>query len=451
MPVKNFELDYSETIKYLYEKLPMFSRTGPKALKPDLKNTQKLCEVLDHPERKFKSVHIAGTNGKGSVSHMLAAIFQEHGFKTGLYTSPHIHDFRERIRINGRMIPEESVVDFVENTKEMTRKIGPSFFELTFAMAMKYFADEKVDVAVVETGLGGRLDSTNVIMPELSVITNIGWDHMDVLGDTLDKIAFEKAGIIKKNIPVVIGEVLPETREVFLKKAEEMNAPIFFAQEHFEIVREKTNELLELVVKSRDSHSEFNLDLDLKGVYQKKNIVTVLQAVEVLNKEFHFDFEKIKSALSQVSAATGFGGRWQIVHKNPMVVMDVGHNVNGFSEIIQQLSLMKYRALHIIIGMVKDKDITAVLKLLPKDVNYFFTNAHIPRALSKEQFQQKAGMFSLKGDVYEDVNLALKSALKISSAEDLILICGSFFVIAEVDLKIFQMEKPADKIVMGKN
>lgn len=426
-------MKYSETIEFLYHSLPMFSRTGPKNFKPDLKKTFELCEHLGYPQTKFKSVHIAGTNGKGSVSNMMAAIFQEHGYKTGLYTSPHLLDFRERIRINGKMIYKRSVVDFVKRTRSIAEEIKPSFFELTFAMAMDHFANEKIDIAIVETGLGGRLDSTNVIMPELSIITNIGMDHTDVLGNTLDKIAGEKAGIIKRNIPVVIGESHPETKPVFVKKALEQYAPIFFAQEHFDITHSSNNKYLIVADKKSGMHSRYTLDL--KGSYQEKNLATVLQSIRLLQEEFNLDGDKVRKALSHIMKSTGLQGRWQIIRKKPLVVLDVAHNADGIRCLVQQVQATPHHKLHIVIGMVKDKDISAVFGLLPKEASYFFTNAHIARAMPAKDFQQMAKSYSLFGKAYDNVNDAAISAMQHATPEDIILVCGSVFVVGEVEVQ----------------
>lgn len=414
----------------------MFSRTGAKALKPDLTKTIAICEHLGNPERKFPSVHIAGTNGKGSVSHMMAAIFQQHGYKTGLFTSPHLHDFRERIRINGEVVPKEFVTTFVEKMQSFANDIKPSFFELTFGMAMEYFARERIDVAVIETGLGGRLDSTNVVLPELSVITNIGYDHMDVLGDTLEKIAGEKAGIIKEGIPVVIGETHPETRPVFIRTAEQKHAAIYFADQLMSVENARIEEgVLDLTVRENSSGSECSYQLDLTGDYQRKNLLSVLQAVKLLRDRFHLDDEKVKRALSDVIHLTNLEGRWQMIHRQPYMVMDVGHNVDGIRQLIQQLARMKYARLHIVTGMVKDKDINAVLEILPKEADYYFTNAHIARALPAKQLLQQAIEKGLNGKDFDDVNDAILDAYRHASPDDLILICGSVFVVGEVDTK----------------
>lgn len=427
-------LTYTESIHYLYNKLPVFSRNGAKAYKADLKNTIALCNFLGNPENKIKTIHIAGTNGKGSVSHMLAAILQANGYKTGLYTSPHLKDFRERIKINGELIDQEFVVNFVMKTKDIADEIKPSFFELTFAMALDYFAANEVDVAVIETGLGGRLDSTNIIRPLLSVITNISFDHMDILGDSLQKIAFEKAGIIKENVPVVIGETNAETRPVFEKKASEMNAPVLFAEKKYRVISsEYSADFLKLRIHNNESNRDQNLRLDLNGLYQEKNILPVLAAIDFLKNNFQLKDEKIIEALAEVKKLTGLFGRWQIIHENPTVVLDVAHNEDGIKQLLLHLQKLNYQSLHIIFGMVKDKDIRKVLCQFPREGTFYFTKAHNPRALPEDQLQQMAKEFELKGATFDNVNQALKSALDHASSHDIIVVCGSVFVIAEVE------------------
>jgi len=427
-------LTYTESIHYLYNKLPAFSRSGAKAYKADLKNTIALCNFLGNPQNKIKTIHIAGTNGKGSVSHILAAIMQANNYKTGLYTSPHLKDFRERIKIDGQLISKKWLVHFVEKTMEIADEIKPSFFELTFAMALDYFAANEVDVAVIETGLGGRLDSTNIIRPLLSIITNISFDHMDILGDSLQKIAFEKAGIIKENVPVVIGETNAETRPVFEKKASEMNAPVLFADKKYQVISsEYSAEFLKLSIHDNENNRDQNLRLDLNGLYQEKNILPVLAAIHFLRNNFHLKDEKIIEALSQVKKLTGLFGRWQIIHENPTVVLDVAHNEDGIKQLLLHLQKLNYQSLHIIFGMVKDKDITKVFSQFPPEATFYFTKAHNPRALPEDELQQMAKEFGLKGEAFDNVNQALKSALGHSSPNDIIVVCGSVFVIAEVE------------------
>lgn len=414
----------------------MFSKTGAAALKSDLVNTKEICSFLDEPHTKFKSIHIAGTNGKGSCSHMLAAVLQACGYKTGLYTSPHLKDFRERIKINGEMISQEFVVEFTERLTPLIEKINPSFFELTVGMAFEYFVKERVDVAVIETGLGGRLDSTNIITPELSVITNIGMDHMNILGNTLQLIAVEKGGIIKKHRTVVIGESSMETDEVFLEIAAERHAPIVFADKRHYVSdwHHKDGYLVTDIVSAHDQ-SRATFHLDLPGYYQLKNIVTVLEAIHQLRSEnFELPADKVAAALQQVKKTTGFHGRWETIHQRPAVVLDVAHNEDGMKELVKQIELTDFRHLHFVIGMVKDKEIERVLQLLPKEATYYFTRAQIPRALPEETLYERGKALGLKGEHYPNVNIALKSALARASKEDLVLVCGSVFIVGEVSL-----------------
>jgi dihydrofolate synthase/folylpolyglutamate synthase len=413
----------------------MFSRSGAKAYKADLKNTLALCNYLGNPQQKIKTIHIAGTNGKGSVSHMMAAVLQENDYKTGLYTSPHLKDFRERIKINGEMISEDFLIDFVGKTKAISEEIKPSFFELTFVMALEYFVQQKVDVAVIETGLGGRLDSTNVITPLLSLITNISFDHQDILGDTLAKIAYEKAGIIKPNIPVVIGEAITETRNVFLDKAKETKSQIFFAEEKYEVLSSQYDvTYLALEMLNKQTHEKINYKLDLNGFYQKKNILPVLTAIDLLQKDFSLKENKIKSALAHVKKLTGLFGRWEVIHEKPLVVLDVAHNQDGIKQLLRQIHEIKFNHLHLIFGMVKDKDIQKVLEQFPKEATYYFTKAQNPRALPEEELKEKANEYQLNGNSFPNVNEALRVALGNASKKDLIVVCGSVFVIAEVEI-----------------
>lgn len=431
-------MTYQETIDYLFTRLPMFSRIGAAAIKKDLHNTIALCEALDNPYNHFKSIHIAGTNGKGSVSHMLAAILQTAGYKTGLYTSPHLHDFRERIKVNGEMISEQYVIDFTERVQPLIDEIEPSFFEITVAMAFEYFKQQNVDIAVIEVGLGGRLDSTNIITPELSIITNIGWDHMNLLGDSLEKIAYEKAGIIKQEIPVVVGETLPETKPVFEQKANAMQAPLHFAYNEFKVTSKKIiDHQLVVDVEELTIKSYFQYTLDLPGSYQTKNILTVLSSVRQLQEQgWNISEEHLKTALATSKQINGLHGRWEVIHEHPTVVMDVGHNEDGVKQIVDQLNESSYHKLHIVIGMVKDKEIEKVLALLPKDAQYYFTKAHIPRALPETDLQTKASAFNLLGDCFENVNTAIATAMQHANSDDLILVCGSVFLVGEVDVNL---------------
>ncbi len=428
--------NYDQVIDYLYEHLPFYQRSGPAAYKDNLSNTLALDRMYNHPHRKFKTIHIAGTNGKGSVSNMLASVLQESGLKTGLYTSPHLKDFRERIRINGEMISKEFVIHFVNDflNHRNTIRLEPSFFELTVMMAFDYFAGEKVDVAVIEVGLGGRLDSTNIITPELSIITNISYDHTAILGDTLGKIALEKAGIIKSNVPVVIGETHPETEVIFKGVALSRKAPVVFADQQLKAVEspDHSDKQVFTILKS-DEVAFKDLQLDLKGGYQKKNICTLLASVEELQKKgFHITGPQIRKGLQDVIPNTGLSGRWQIIRKNPAVVCDIAHNPAGIREVVAQIKRTKYNKLHIVLGTVNDKDIDGILYLLPKEAEYYFTRAAIPRALDENKLQNLAEKFQLKGNKYPSVKEAYDSALKDSAPDDLIMVLGSTFVVAEI-------------------
>ncbi len=431
-------MNYQQTLDYLFTRLPMFSRIGAAAYKADLTNTIRLCDELGNPQHSFKSIHVAGTNGKGSTSHMLAAILQTAGYKTGLYTSPHLKDFRERIKINGEMISEEFVISFTERINPLVEEIEPSFFEITVAMAFEYFAKEKVDIAIIETGLGGRLDSTNIITPELSVITNIGYDHMNLLGDSLEKIAVEKAGIIKEGIPVVIGEVLTETEKIFVQTANKKNAPLSIASHKRQVVdwNWENNELVaEVAEQNQTDHSIYHLDLP--GVYQTKNLLTVLEACSQLQQMgWKIDDKIIHRGLKQTKRLTGLHGRWEIIHTSPMVVLDVAHNVDGVRQLVQQAEVTPHNQLHIIIGMVKDKEIEKMLALLPKTAMYYFTKAQIPRALPENELMEKARDLQLKGDSYPDVNEALEFSIQHAHPDDLIIVCGSVFLAGEVNAPI---------------
>jgi len=429
-------MDYKETLDYLYSQLPMFTRDGASAYKADLNNTIALCKRLDNPQHKFKSVHIGGTNGKGSTSHMLAAVLQVAGYKTGLYTSPHLRDFRERIRINGEMISEQHVVDFVAEHKADFEEIKPSFFEMTVAMAFDVFVREPVDIAVIEVGLGGRLDSTNVIMPLVSVITNIGWDHTNILGDTLQLIAGEKAGIIKPHIPVIIGEYQPEVAGIFMNKAKELEAPISFASRHWDVEEkeEKGLEALEVTISTKDSRPKtLDLQLDLSGSYQLKNVKTVLSAVDELRKQgFTITDDQIQLALHQVKKLTGLHGRWEILSHNPLVICDTGHNPEGITEVLKNIESINHDHLHFVIGMVNDKDISKILAMLPKDATYYFCKPDIPRGLDAENLKQQAAAYGLNGVAYPSVKAALKEAKSVAVLNDLVFVGGSTFVVAEI-------------------
>lgn len=427
---------YQQTLDYLYNQLPMFQRIGEKALKHKLDNIRELCQILDNPYEKYSKIHVAGTNGKGSTTHLLAALFQVKGLKVGVYTSPHYKDFRERIKINGEYISEEEVVDFVNRHKPHFDKIQPSFFEITVAMAFEHFARHNVDMAIIETGLGGRLDSTNIITPILSVITNISFDHQNVLGDTLPQIAGEKAGIIKQNIPVVIGETQDETQRVFIDKALEMNAPISFADSFYTAVPLENNGVKSYYeIRELGHHSLIfnNLELDLAGHYQTKNLVTVIHAAEILqNLGWKFSDSDIIEAMANVRSLTNMIGRWQTINENPLTITDAAHNEDGIRYVVQQLATMKYKYLHIILGMAKDKDQSKILQLLPKNALYYFCKPDVPRGLSANLLKEKAAKFGLKGEIYDSVNEALRSATEDATNEDLIFVGGSSFVVAEV-------------------
>ena len=429
-------MTYQQTLDYLVTKLPLFSKVGAAAYKKDITNTVLLCDASGNPQNKIKTIHVAGTNGKGSTSHMLAAIFQQCGYKTGLYTSPHLKDFRERIKVDGNWIEENFIISFVEKMKDISEKISPSFFELTVVMALQYFAEQKVDIAIIETGLGGRLDSTNVITPQLSIITNIGYDHMNILGDTLEKIAFEKAGIIKPNVPVVIGESLPETKNIFLEKAKQCKSEIIFAETEYIITDSflKINEL-DVEVTNSASNKKEKYILDLNGIYQQKNLVTVLAAIDELNNlGYNLEKENISSALASVKKITGLHGRWDIIQMEPVIALDVAHNEDGIKQLLHQISLCKYDHLHIIFGIVKDKDADKILSLLPKDAMYYFTRSQIPRALPEDELAAKAKQFDLHGEKFSEVNEALRAAMAKAHKEDLIVVCGSVFLVGEVNL-----------------
>ena len=456
-------MNYPQTLSYLYSRLPMFTRVGSSAYKANLDNIITFCKHLNNPQQQFKSIHVGGTNGKGSTSHMLAAILQTAGYKTGLYTSPHLRDFRERIRINGEMISEDEVGSFVGKNKELIKQIEPSFFETTVAMAFDYFARQKVDIAVIEVGLGGRLDSTNIIDPLLSVITNIGYDHMAILGDTLELIAYEKAGIIKTGIAVVIGEKQDQLAEVFSRKALECGSEIIFASDEFVIQNSKLktqkaedesqgdidnppSDFLSLTVMpgtsanqqidkptNRQIFKSSNYLLDLTGSYQIKNLATVLSSVNQLRKQgFTITEEHIRPALQQVKSLTGLMGRWQTLSKNPLVICDTGHNEDGIREVVKNIAAVPYEKLHMVIGMVKDKDISSVLKLLPKGATYYFCQPDIPRAKAAKELAAEAKVYHLEGKAYISIPEALNAAKRNASSKDLIFVGGSTFVVAEV-------------------
>lgn len=404
-------MTYQDTLNWMFSQLPMYQRQGESAFKKDLSNTLKLSKYLNNPENKFKSIHVAGTNGKGSSSHMLASVLQEAGYKVGLYTSPHLKDFTERIKINGKEVSEEFVVDFIKQHKAFFEANTLSFFEMTVGMAFDYFAKQKVDIAIIEVGLGGRLDSTNIITPEVSVITNIGLDHTQFLGNTLEAIAFEKGGIIKPNIPVVIGETQKETMPVFNDLAKKNKSEITFADK----------EVIEVY------------KFDLIGSYQSKNIKTVLQTIKkIQEKGYNISKENIKEGLSHVISNTGLLGRWQVLNEKPKVVCDTGHNREGLIYVMDQLLNETYKSLHIVFGVVNDKDLSSIVDVLPKKATYYFCKPNIPRGMNAEVLKQKMVKHNINGDTYNSVNEAYKTAFLAAGKDDFIFIGGSTFVVAEI-------------------
>ncbi|HNR18364.1 MAG: bifunctional folylpolyglutamate synthase/dihydrofolate synthase [Bacteroidetes bacterium] len=426
-------MTYQQTLDYLFEKLPMYHRIGDAAYKADLDNTLALLKVLKEPHKGMKFVHVAGTNGKGSVSNFLAAILQSAGYKTGLYTSPHLKDFRERIRINGKMIPEKYVVEFVQKHKTHFEKIEPSFFEWSVALAFDYFRTEKPDVAIIETGLGGRLDSTNVINPLFSIITNIGLDHTALLGDTLEKIATEKAGIIKPGTPVVIGES-QQIKNVFVKKAKTENSRIVFADKEYKAAL-KTNNQLKLVVDifERRSVVQKNMEVGIAGMYQVKNVQTVFSAINVLHqKGFLIKSDAVLKGFKNVMALTGFAGRWHILSQEPLTIADTGHNAEGLRHVVEQIERIPFKNLHFVLGIASDKSIEDMLSLLPKKGTYYFCKANVPRALDENELRQRAHAYGMQGESYNTVKEAFEKAKATALKDDLIFVGGSTYVVAEV-------------------
>jgi len=428
-------MNYRKTLEYLYSQLPAYHRIGKPAYKDNLSNTIAMDDHFEHPHTKYKTIHIAGTNGKGSVSYMIASVLQEAGYKTGLYTSPHLKDFRERIKVNGKMIPQKEVTAFVKENQTIIEKVSPSFFEMTVAMAFDYFARSGVDVAVIETGMGGRLDSTNIINPIISVITNIGHDHMDLLGNTLGKIAFEKAGIIKKDIPVIIGETQDETKDIFLSKSEEMGSKIYFADSFFNCRLEEHPGLCgerQFIIYDLSTKKKISGTIPLGGDYQNKNLQTLFQAVKIVKRSFDISESSVLSGLRNTVINTGFKGRWQILNTKPLIICDTCHNKEGLEYVLRQISNVPNTGLHMVIGFVNDKDTSSILPLFPKKARYYFTRASVPRALDEKILQSRAREFDLSGNSYSSVNKALKAARKTASESDLIFIGGSTFVVAEV-------------------
>ena len=431
-------MTYAETLDYLFNALPMFQRVGASAYKADLTNTISLCEHLGNPQETFKTIHVAGTNGKGSTSHALASVFQAAGYKTGLYTSPHLKSFTERIRIDGKEITEEDVVEFVANNRAFLDELQPSFFEMTVGMAFWYFAKESVDIAVIEVGMGGRLDSTNVIHPELCVITTIGYDHTQFLGNTLPLIAGEKAGIIKQGVPVVISQTQKETQAVFSEQAAAKQAAIVFADQVWEVTKlpesENPNIQQPANFKVRSSDGEFTMKFDLNGDYQRFNLPGILEAVKQLrNQGWNLSDKALQVGLESISEQTGLKGRWQLLQVNPIILADTGHNEAGIGEVVNQLKKYSYSKLWMVIGMVNDKDISKVLDLLPKEANYIFCQASIPRAMDAHELARKGNEKGLIGQVIPTVSEALEFARKNASPDDLIFVGGSTFVVAEIE------------------
>lgn len=407
-------MNYQETLKWMFAKLPMYQRQGKTAFKKDLTNIIALSKQLNYPEKKFLTVHVAGTNGKGSTSHMIASVLQQAGYKVGLYTSPHLKDFRERIKVNGNCIPEKEVVKFIDSHKVFLERQNLSFFELTVGLAFDYFANQHVDIAVIEVGLGGRLDSTNIITPLVSVITNIGLDHTQFLGETLAEIAFEKAGIIKSGIPVVIGEKQEETSPVFEKIANKNQSKIYYTEEN----------------------TSGDYKTDLLGDYQKKNVKTAVMALHILDKEttIQISDKELELGLQNVVAHTGLKGRYQILQNNPKVICDTAHNKEGLQLVLNQVQLEKFDKLHIVLGVVNDKSLDDILPLFPKKAKFYFCKPNIPRGKNENELQQVAFKFGLNGDVYDSVILAFQNALKGSGSGDLIYVGGSTFVVAELPI-----------------
>ena len=432
-------MNYQQTLDYMFVRLPMFQRIGSAAYKANLDNTIALCNLLNNPEQNFKSIHIAGTNGKGSTSHLLASILQSAGYKVGLYTSPHLKDFRERIKINGEKIPEHNVIDFIEQhiMPAVENKLELSFFEMTVGMAFDYFANEQVDIAIIEVGLGGRLDSTNVISPELSIITNISFDHTALLGKTLEAIATEKAGIIKPETPVIIGEKTEETKNVFYNKSNESNAPLTFADEIYNVknLSYKNNGrlLLSFDLYRKSNLLLNNMECELLGFYQQKNIPAIICTVDELRKKgWYIPETSVRNGIKNVITKTGLLGRWQILGEQPLVIADTGHNEAGIKEVLTQINKTPHKQLHFVIGMVNDKDISTILSLLPKDAIYYFSQATIPRALDAGELAKQAAEFNLKGNIYKSIPEAMEEAKKNANKVDLIFVGGSTFTVADV-------------------
>jgi len=427
--------EYETIVNWMFNQVPMYQRTGKAAYKIDLKKTQRIDEYFKEPHKSYKTIHVAGTNGKGSVSHSLASVLQEAGYKVGLYTSPHMKDFRERIRVNGEMIPEEHVTQFIKGNQRFLEEIKPSFFEMSVAMAFKYFEDQHVDLAVIEVGMGGRLDSTNIIHPEVSIITNIGLDHTAFLGNSLQSIAREKAGIIKRKIPAVIGESHPETKPVFREKAEHVKTSLFFADEDYilepSVIFDPLKNSFKVFDKNKDQFL-YELTTDLLGAYQRKNLATVLKTLDLLEDTFLFKAQDVQKGLSKVKKNTGFLGRWQVLETSPLILCDTAHNAEGIKTNMEQLEKMNYHHFHFVLGFVNDKNIESVLALFPKNAHFYFTKANIPRALDENNLKQQAAKAGLNGDAYPTSEEALNAAKKVANSNDMIYVGGSTFVVSEV-------------------
>lgn len=426
-------MTYQATLDFLYQQLPMFQRVGPMAFKKDLTNIRILCAALGNPQERLRCIHIAGTNGKGSTAHMLAAILQSAGYRTGLYTSPHYRDYRERIKLDGELVPKQYVVDFVEKHQVLIADVQPSFFEISVAMAFDYFAQQGVDWAVIEVGLGGRLDSTNIILPELCVITNISYDHQQFLGDTLASIAKEKAGIIKPGVPVVISETQAETKPVFLAKAKKEYAPIIFADQQFTATEKARNlEQTTYDVQKEEETVYAGLKVNVHGNYQRKNLQVVLQALEWMPDDVEIGEEAIRAGLAEVRAKTRFLGRWQLLSRQPMTICDSAHNEAGLEAVEKELDALFYERLHVVLGMVNDKAPEKLLHFLPENARYYFAKPDIPRGLEAEKLQKVAAKQGRKGDIYESIPKALEAAQAEAGPKDVVYVGGSIFVVAEV-------------------
>lgn len=427
-------MNYNEAFDYILSHLPMFTRIGGAAYKADLSRTLALCEAAGNPHRFFKSIHVGGTNGKGSVTSFLASVFMEHGFRTGLFTSPHLRDFRERIRVNGEIISQEFVAEYITRFRPAFDSISPSFFEMSFALASEYFKVRKVEIAIIEVGMGGRLDSTNVISPEISVITNIGSDHKQFLGDTLTQIAFEKAGIIKSGIPVIIGEHQTETDFVFIEQSQQKDAPLFFAEDFYTITDFNDNgPFLELTCQNIIRGCLVKVKSPLRGIYQQKNIITALAALEVLKDHgYTFDVQKVAAGFEKVVENTGLAGRWHILGNDPLVVADIAHNEPGIKILMEQVKNQRFHRLHFVLGMVADKDSAHILPLLPPDAVYYFCRPNIPRGKDAFLLAEESAHLGLRGEVFNSVEDAFRAAQMRASTNDMILISGSAFVVAEV-------------------